>query len=101
MIQKIGESTGGKVVLGVVVIAAVGIAGYAIFASTKSSAGGYGEQVSAKAAAASAQKAIEALKANTKIPEQAKQQQIAHLQAQVDAANGHTAPAAKPPPSGG
>jgi len=101
MIQKFGESTGGKVGIGVVVLAAVGIAVYAISASFSASGGGYGKQVSVQEAAVSAQKAIDAIKANTHIPEQAKQQQIAHLQAQVDAANGHSAPAAKPPASGG
>jgi hypothetical protein len=101
MIQKISESTGGKVGIGVVALAAVGIAVYAIFASSSGSGSGYGKQVSAKEAAVSAQKAIDALKANTHIPEQAKQQQIAHLQAEVDAANGHEVPAAKPPSPGG
>ncbi len=101
MIQKISESTGGKAALGVVVLAAVGIAAYVIFASSNASGGGYGKQVSVQQAAASAQKAIDALKSNTKIPEQAKQQQIAHLQAEVDAANGHSATPAKPPAPGG
>lgn len=101
MIQKISELTGGKAALGVVVLAAVGIAAYVIFASSNASGGGYGKQVSVQQAAASAQKAIDALKSNTKIPEQAKQQQIAHLQAEVDAANGHSATPAKPPAPGG
>lgn len=101
MIQRISESTGGKVGLGVVVLAALGVAAYAIFASSNISGGGYGKQVSVQDAAVTAQKAIDALKTNTKIPEQVKQQEIAHLQAQVDAASGRTAPAAKPPNQGG
>ena len=101
MIQRISETTGGKVGIGVVVLAAIGIAVYAITASSGASGGGYGKQVSVQEAAVTAQKAIDVIKANTHIPEQAKQQEIAHLQAQVDAANGHTAPAAKPPTPGG
>lgn len=101
MIQKISESTGAKVGFGVFVAALVGIAGYAIFASTSSGGGGYGKQVSVKDAGVSAQKAIDALKTNPHIPDQVKQQEIAHLQAQVDAANGKSAPVAKPPTTGG
>jgi|GEM_PF-6723711 len=101
MMQKISESPAGKAGLVVVVLAAIGIAVYAFISSSNVAGGGYGKQVSAKDAAVKAQQAIDALRVNDKLPPQVKQQEIAHLQAQVDAGNGHPAAAAKPPTPGG
>jgi hypothetical protein len=102
LINKLNESTAGKVGAVVVVFVIVGGVGFKILTSAECGIAnnGYGPQVSPQAMAQNAQKEITQLKANTSMPDSVKKAQIAHLQGELDQAQGHgQATQAGPPPN--
>jgi hypothetical protein len=86
-----------KALIVVVAVAAIGGAAYEATTSPAFKNNDYGKQVSPSQVTSGAQKAIEALKTNTTIPESVRKQEIEHLQAEIDSANGKVVPTSGPP----
>ncbi len=95
-LAKLNNSPAGKAVVGVVVLAAVGLV---VYSGIQMASAGGSRVVGPSEVVQDGQKAIQAIQANPNISDATKKEEIAHIQGEIDQASGKSKGYAQAGPS--